>query len=64
MENKVVIIEVRNVYGNQNHYPVCDTGKLFLKLTGTKTLSLDQLKTIKALGYDLQVKASIINIAV
>lgn len=50
-----VTIEIKNVYGINKNYPICDTAKLFAQLTGSKTLSQAQLRTIEALGYTIEV---------
>lgn len=44
-------VSVKNVYGNEMIYPQCETAKKFLKLTGKKTFSTQDLNTIRLLGY-------------
>ena len=51
-----IIVEMRNVYGNQTVYPICDKAKLLASLTGCKTLTHRALQDIKALGYTITVK--------
>lgn len=46
-----IVIEVRDVYGNQLVYPVCDTAKRFCRLTGRKTFTHADLIEIEGLGY-------------
>ncbi len=53
---KIMTIELKNVYGKPMAFPVCETAKLFSKLTGRKTFSLSDIKTIKQLGYTVAVK--------
>ena len=48
---KAITVEVRDVYGQTMYYPACDEAKLFAQIAGTKTLTLDVLNKIKALGY-------------
>jgi hypothetical protein len=48
-------VHIRNVYGENRIYPVCDLAKGFARLIGQKTLTLDNVRDIKALGYDVQV---------
>ena len=43
----------RRVYGNRVIYPHCAVSKDFARIAGTKTLTLDTLKRIKALGYEI-----------
>jgi hypothetical protein len=46
-----IIVTVRNVYGRETVYPVCEKAQLFATLTNAKTLTPHALTTIKALGY-------------
>lgn len=46
---------VRTVFGNETVYPVCEKAKLFAKIAGTKTLCPTALSSIKALGYEIEV---------
>jgi hypothetical protein len=52
-----IILQVRNVYGNDLVYPMCDTSALLARLAGAKTFNRGQLATIKALGYEIRVAA-------
>lgn len=47
----IMLLEIREVYGAPNIYPVCDRAKKFAQIAKTKTLSLEVLKTIQSLGY-------------
>jgi hypothetical protein len=49
-------VEVKTVYGYPMVYPVCDAAIWFAYIAGTKTLTCDALKGIKALGYTVSVK--------
>ena len=51
-----LIVNVKNVYGNQLIYPVNDTAKLFCKLLNTKTLTKTSLNDIRSLGYTITVE--------
>ncbi len=48
-----ITIEVREVFGKQTIYPICDTSKKLAKLAGTKTLTKEALKIIESLGYEI-----------
>lgn len=48
-------VEIREVYGNRQTYPVCETAKTFAKLAGTITLTPAALGYIKQLGYEIEV---------
>jgi hypothetical protein len=50
-------VTIRNVYGNELIYPVCDKAKALAHLTGKKTLSHYNVQTIKRLGYTVEVIA-------
>lgn len=52
----LVIIRIKNVYGNELIYPECETSLKFTSLTGKKTLSLKDMSIIKSLGYEVRVK--------
>ena len=53
---QVIQVEIKDQYGAQTIRPVCHTAQLFAKLAGTKTLTRQALETIKALGYQIEVK--------
>lgn len=52
-----ITIKVKNVYGVDRIYPVCDKAKLFIALTGNKTFSAGDIDRIKALGYQIITEA-------
>jgi hypothetical protein len=51
-----ITIRIKDVYGTQKAYPVCDKAKLFARLAGTTTLTHDTRQIIMALGYNIEVK--------
>lgn len=51
-----ITVQIKNVYGNETIYPVCEKARLFAALAGTKTLTLVAIAQIKLLGYDITVK--------
>ena len=51
-----ITVEVKNVYGMDRIYPMCEKAKIFTRLAGTKTLSTYDIDKIKELGYAVQVK--------
>jgi histone H3/H4 len=53
-------VEVKQVYGNQMIYPVCDSAKTFAALAGKKTLSVDDIKKIRSLGFTVEQVQSIV----
>jgi hypothetical protein len=51
-----ITISVKNSYGNTLYYPECDVSYIFSRIAGTKTLTQETIKLIKALGYTINVK--------
>lgn len=50
-------ITIRNVYGNEQAYPVCEAAKTFAEIAGSKTLTQNTLRKIQRLGYEIEVLA-------
>jgi hypothetical protein len=48
-------VEVKSNYGSQAVYPRCETAKLLCDLARQRTMTPDAIKTIKALGYSIEV---------
>lgn len=48
-------VQIKQVYGNETIYPVCDISKKFAALLGTKTLPRKAIQRIKDLGYSIEV---------
>ena len=48
-----IVVETRTVYGVTTHYPACPAAEVFARLAGTKTLTANALRDIKALGYEI-----------
>lgn len=51
---QTILVEVREVYGTQHVYPVCEKAKFFCQLTGKKTLTHAMLCVIEANGYAIK----------
>jgi len=49
-------IEIKNVYGNELIYPVCDKAIKLCSLTAYKTFSKHAISTLKSLGYTFTQK--------
>jgi hypothetical protein len=56
MLEQEITIEIKNVYGEDKAYPVCDKAKLFTEIAGTRTLRPADLNYIQQLGYKITVK--------
>ena len=58
-----ITIQIRNVYGNETIYPACKTSAFFCRLAGTKTITAEMLRLIRAQGYQIEVEAPRIRFA-
>lgn len=52
-------IRIKNNYGIEMAYPVCDKAILFAKIAGDKTLTHATLQNIKTLGYEIVIAEQI-----
>jgi hypothetical protein len=50
---KTITVKIKQVYGNTVAYPVCDQARLLAQLAGTTTLTIQALKIIKSLGFEV-----------
>jgi len=57
---RTITVKIKNVYGNDLIYPVCDNAQKFAVLTNKKTLSKNELAYIKALGFKVKVEAPVL----
>jgi hypothetical protein len=44
-------VQVKNNYGRNVVYPVCEKSQLLTRLSGNRTLTSEAIETIKLLGY-------------
>ena len=51
-----IIVKITQNYGTEVIYPVCQQAFLFARIAGTKTLTLDTIVKIKALGFTVNVQ--------
>ena len=49
--HKEIILQVKNVYGNDLVYPHCEQAKKLANFKGTKTFNELDLQRLKGLGY-------------
>lgn len=54
MNAQQVKVNLKSVYGEVKAYPVNDAAKTFAAIAGTKTLTVQSLKQIKALGFEIK----------
>lgn len=52
--NPVLRVMMKNIYGRELIYPANDVAIAMAGIAGTKTLSTNQLKILKELGYHIE----------
>lgn len=55
----VIEVEVKDVYGTVKYYPICEKAQLFADIAGTKTLTVEVIKKIEALGYSIKASRTV-----
>ena len=45
-----VIVQIKSVYGQDKVYPICETGKAFARIAGTKSLTEQTIHEMKTIG--------------
>lgn len=48
-------VKIKNQYGRDTIYPVCEKAKIFANLVKQSTLTKEDITLIKALGYEIEV---------
>ena len=48
-------MSLQNVYGNWLFYPECKASKVFADIAKTKTLSKEILRSLEAIGYQIEI---------
>ncbi len=56
MGEQVIFVTVENVYGRRTIRPECELSRVFCRLLKQKTLTDEDVKTIKELGYEIKTK--------
>ena len=51
-----ITVTVKSVFGTDTVYPADETAQLFTKLTGRKTFTPNDMRTIRQLGYTVNVQ--------
>jgi hypothetical protein len=52
-------VEVKDVYGVTKYYPICEKAQLFADIAGTKTLTVQVIKKIEALGFSIKASRTV-----
>jgi hypothetical protein len=51
----IACFEARKIYGRELFFPLCETSTRFTRLCGGKTLTREQLKLVRELGFTLDI---------
>lgn len=51
-----ITVQIKSVYGEEKVYPACPVSVIFARMVGTKTLTPETLRHIRALGYEIAVE--------
>ena len=51
-----LIVKIKNVYGKDLIYPVCNKAQVFTNLMNKKTMDNYYIRKIKELGYTIEVE--------
>ena len=49
----IIHVAIKSIYGKNTIYPACDSSTTFCEMLGQKTLTTENIKYIKELGYDI-----------
>lgn len=49
-------VKIKNVYGNETIYPICEKGELLASFKGQKTFTRKDIEALKQLGYVFTVQ--------
>lgn len=52
-------VKIKNVYGNDLVYPICEKAKAFAAIAGQATLTGWTISKIKDLGYTIEVVSDV-----
>mgnify|MGYP003331215424 CR=1 FL=1 len=53
MHYKDIELEMREVYGKTTYYPKCETSKMVCELLGQRTITTNNIRTLKKYGYEI-----------
>lgn len=57
-----ITVQIKNVYGNEVVYPVCEVARTLARLAGHKTLTSYDIQQIKQLGYTIVVEQQVVTL--
>lgn len=50
---QTITVTIKSNYGAITAYPACPKAQAFARIAGTKTLTVEVLKSIRELGYEI-----------
>lgn len=59
-ESEILIVSVSVAYGREIITPVCAKSKQFAKLLGQKTLTHENIKVLKEIGYEIKTEVRLL----
>ena len=62
MSDKIVKVEVKNVYGNTYYFPANENAKYFTLIARTKTIDQNNFKYIRMLGFKVEALQPVVEI--
>lgn len=51
-----ITVRLKTVYGNELIYPADKRAELFARLTKKKTLTIEEIKILEELGYEIEIE--------
>lgn len=60
---KSIKIAVKNVYGRETLYPACKLSEFFCSLAGTRTITTEMMRLIRAQGFAIEVATKAVSFA-
>ena len=57
MQDKTILVNKKQVYGQDTYYPASTMAQMVADLLGTKTITDRMVRCLKAYGYSVQVAA-------
>lgn len=58
MNDQFITVEIKTVYGKEAIYPHDNAAQLFAQMLGQTTLTRDNIRYIKALGFNVRIHYS------
>ena len=53
----ILFVSIKSKYGTETIYPDCEPSKIFAELLKQKTLTREDIETIKRLGYEVRTRS-------